>query len=491
MVNMSTYVSQYLNIYPSHRNTIILFHGITGCVDEINDPNIGKLLKSCQRNKTPLDFNIDEKNKNFLTERGHLTTKNPIEEHKFFCDYVEKIHNKTVEKKNEQGFLMLVLSYYCNLACPYCFQNSLRHADLPQEKQKMTIDQVDLIFNKTLKNLFPLCKDFEKTHIKLYGGEPFLERNREALERIFYYTQKHSMRVSAISNSTNVGGFLDFFGKEKGLVEEVQISFDGDKIHHDRSRITHYGKGTFEEIVQNIHKLIKRETKLSLRINTHSKNVDSLDVLWNSLKAEGILDHENVSTYAATVEDHQGDQVDSEDLLTRMKLSKIMKTQAHSITSPQAQVYTLLKKVFKAEKGITLNRTNYCMQNTPQSFLIDHLQDIYGCYEEAGKRHLRAGYFDDQGKVFLNNRYQVYQSRHVGNYEPCSKCSVALTCGGGCPVAARGTGSSPYGIFQSHCSSQRELVAKSVQELFEEFAEKDQLMKPMPADVTPAQAFAV
>ena len=41
----------------------------------------------------------------------------------------------------------------------------------------------------------------------------------------------------------------------------------------------------------------------------------------------------------------------------------------------------------------------------------------------------------------------------------CRSCSVALTCGGGCPLQAEIANGT---IFSNHCDSHKELVAKSI-----------------------------
>lgn len=474
---MDYYVSQYLNIYPSHRGNSILFHGISGAIDEI-DREIGKHLKIFQRKMLPIDKILETNGLkyqeiSFLYQRGHLTQLSPSEEHKYFCNYVEKLHAKKMAKALSRGSLMIVPSYHCNLACPYCFQNSFRIKKDDSVTKVMTKETVDTIFKKTIYALFPHVKDIKTISIKLYGGEPFVERNRSALECIIRYTSSYQMNVSAISNASDLGKFINFFGSKTGLVNFVQISFDGDKLYHDKTRITHYGKGTFDDIIKNIHLLLKQGTRLSLRVNTQKENAPSLPFLVTRLKDEKIIGNKLVGIYGAAIHNHFN-EYNSQPLFTKTVLSKVIQNNKIEIQSPLEFTKKDLKGLFQPKNVSRPMKTNFCMQNTPQSFLIDHLYEIYGCYEEAGKRHLKIGEFDDNGRVSFNERYRICQRRHVGSYEPCSKCSVALTCGGGCPIAARGTDTSAVGIFKAYCDSHRELVAKSMQGLFQEFIEPKQ-----------------
>lgn len=471
---MDYYVSQYLNVYPSHRGTSLLFHGVTGSIDEVRK-DIGIKLKSMQREKVITNselsrLGLKKSHFDFLKERGHLTDLKPSEEHAFFCKYAEELHEHVRVKAQKRGYLMLVPSYYCNLACPYCFQNTFRNEGNAEVVQTMSPKTVDAIFQSGIHELFPELDDYSKIQITLYGGEPFLERNRPALERIIRYTQKYRIEVSAISNASQLETFLPLFGKERGKVSRVQISFDGDKLRHDQTRITHYGGGTFDKIVSNIQILLAQGTNISVRVNTHEENAPYLPLLIDCLRENGIADHPLVDIHGAAVHDHL-DEKHPVPIFTRTKLSKQIEAQKVPVKSPLEFVMDSLEGLFDKSKAKRPMKTNFCMQNKPQSYLIDHLHDIYGCYEEAGKSHLKIGEMNDKGNVEFNNRYQVYQSRHVGKYDPCSRCPVALTCGGGCPVAARGPSAEAHGVFQQYCDSHKELVAKGIQKLFRKHLE--------------------
>lgn len=463
---MMCYASRYLNVYPSKQGTTILFHGVTGAIDEV-DQALGVWLKKAQREGTILDQCYGDDTVAFLAQRGHVTSLPPEEELRQFKSYVEQLHAKICQDRKQSGSLMLVPSYYCNLACFYCYQNPMRAAEGQSAAQVMTAEMVDVIFARVLPMLYPEVPRLSRISVNLYGGEPFLDRNRAALERIFDYTQQHQMDVSAISNATTLHAFLPYFGNAHGLVRSLQISFDGHKLAHDQSRITHYGDGTFDQIIDNIHRLLDQGVRINLRTNTTKANVDSLQLLWNHLQEEEITTHPNVTMYAAAVHNHF-EQTDPEPLFSPATLTRHMEKRQLPMSSPLDKKVSRLTGVFDAESGIPLNRTNFCMQNMPNAFLIDQRRDIYSCYEEAGNRHLRVGYFAEAGEITMLERYQLYQSRHIGMIDPCSKCSVALTCGGGCPVAARGKNWTTGTIFTNHCDSHRELVAMAMQKIFAE-----------------------
>lgn len=466
---MTYYTSRYLNIYPSRQNSWILFHGVTGCIDEVNK-HLGENLKTSQLKKLPLiTQNLNSHVLKFLERRGHITTQSADEEYLSFRRHVEKLHRQICEQRKLRGTLMLVPSYDCNLACGYCYQNPLRAKEGKNTALVMTPKQVDVIFNIVLKQLYPDVKRYSHIQIDLYGGEPFLKKNLPALERIFRYTKDYQIPVSAISNASSLETCLDFFGIEPGQVNSVQVSLDGDHLHHDQSRVTRHGEGTFDAIIANIHRLLDQGVIVKIRINTNKQNVDSLQLLWEYLEAQEITSHPNVRIYAQAIHNHY-DQTNPELIFSRAELTRRLERIPAAFATPLNNQIARLRPVFEAVEGLPLHRTNFCMQNTPNSFLIDCRRDIYVCYEEAGNRQWAVGSFSEDGLVSLNDRYSMYQSRHVGRCDPCSKCSLALTCGGGCAVAARSIHEKAETIFTSHCDSHKELVAKAIQRLFEEKA---------------------
>src|SRR3989339_1065604 len=139
------YTSQYLNIYPSHRDSCILFHGITGSIDEVTRA-LGKLLKKHQRSKTQTDASLPDSVIEFLSSRGHITTLSAHEEWAFFKTYSTELHQKVLEQnKDSLASFLIIPGYNCNLGCPYCFQknNAATHS-------VMTTQTVDTIFERVL-----------------------------------------------------------------------------------------------------------------------------------------------------------------------------------------------------------------------------------------------------------------------------------------------------------------------------------------------------
>jgi len=261
MEKISYHVSRYLNVIDlDDRETSLLFNGMNGCMDEV--PNaLAAILLSNEK----VDLNsLPKTNLDFLAKRGHLTSLEPKEEMERFKEFVSALHLKRSTNISSGGLLFL-LSYNCNLACKYCYQQKHR----PQKSSVlMTPEMVDYIFEKHLPSLLP---GIEKKQIFFYGGEPFLPANVPTILRTLEHTKRLGISTKAISNATLLDIMPDIFGAEPGKVDWVQVSIDGYRELHDRSRISASGEGSFDKIINNIQLLIRKGVKVAIRLNLDKK----------------------------------------------------------------------------------------------------------------------------------------------------------------------------------------------------------------------------
>lgn len=454
------YVSQFLNIYPALNGTRLLFHGVTGAIDEVTN-ELGHLLSRLKRTKEPVAQTIPPDIVHSLASRGHLTPLDAEQEQKSYEKYVSRLHE--LKTKVNSGYLMLIPSYSCNLCCPYCFQNQLRQTSPAHASYSMSPSYADLLFQRAIPAMYEHLND--DLLITIYGGEPFTPANKASIDRILHYTQIREHRVNAISNGTMISQFPEFFGSTIGLINGVQISLDGDRASHDQSRIPATKDPTFDKILTAIKWLSDKDVEVLVRVNVTEDNSSTLSSLNDTLRMADISTRDNVSIYCRAVHPIQrpAEEISFPNIFSQWKLSTHMaKLQSVEMKSPLDRTCGSLRKVMTARSGIPLTRTQFCMQNRPGAYIIDLLGDVYGCYDEAGYREKRIGNIDAEGRFRLDQRYHVYQSRTLLSQQPCRKCSIGLTCGGGCPVLAETANGS---IFSSYCDSQKELVATAVAEL--------------------------
>lgn len=441
------YVSQYLNVIDLE-NSALLFNGINGCMDAVSR-KLGNSLRA--KDAEALTF-LPPQDLEFLSKRGHLTTLPPETEWARFKEFAAALHSRR-ERQATHGGIMLLMSYNCNLACKYCYQQEHRPH---KSRAVMTEKFIEDLFEKHISSVLPGI-ELKNTEISFYGGEPFLPANLPVVRKALGYAKRYGMISRAISNATQVDTMLDIFGAEPGKVNYVQISLDGDRELHDKSRIPASGEGTFDKIVDNIAKLLKQGTHVNIRLNLDKRTLASIPNLIKELRSRNILGAPNASIYASPLHDNVAD-VDTTHFMDAGELSAKVFDLGIDMEHPVSLRANDMSYLFKLEKGLGLMQTSFCMQTIQNTLVVDPFGDLYGCFEEAGYPEQRVGRISDEGVEFFPLR-KTYKTRHIANMEECVKCPVALACGGQCGVRCRAvTGN----LFKPNCDGIKNTILEGL-----------------------------
>lgn len=451
--------SIYLNHVEIGDGTSLLYSGSTQCIDLVPTEYANLLSDGAD-----LSF-LSSEEKEHLLQRGHLTAVTPKRELEEFRKLVHVVLQKSnkFDKKRKMGNLSFILTYNCNLSCSYCYQKSLGHDfNVPP----MSPELVDSIFVTYLSQLFP--KIPRELTFTLFGGEPLLPTNREAIARILAYTKKHhSIRVSVATNATTLSEMMDLIGPEKGKIQSVQVTLDGDQLFHDKNRIPSSGKPTFEAMIAAVRQLIQSKAHVVIRMHVHSGRLESSRSLVDYLEKEKILGHPQVGVYFAPINTFTCENSSSEDIDI---FRQTFQTVAARTNRPPSN-YDFMNKFLEMQTERMLPKVRHCGLGTDIFYVVDSLGDIYQCYEEAGHKDRRIGTFS-RGKVKFFALKEKYSRRHLLNVPECLKCSAALYCGGGCPCHARIHKGS---IFKSYCHQNKEFVAQTLKAFFLDNKSKNEI----------------
>ena len=455
------FVSRYLSTYLSRRGTSLLFHGVSGAVDEI-PTHLARVLERRRDTGRPLvRGELTDAEALALLVRGHLTPLDPPAELARFERYVARLHGLSAAA--EKSTLMLLPSYACNLRCPYCFETPTRKQGAPATLRLMTEAFIDELFERVLPDAFGELE--EGTEVRLYGGEPFLPAHLPVIRRVLGHAARRRLRVSATTNGTLVHEALECFGPGVGQIGSAQLSLDGPPAIHDRSRVAPGGPGTFERIVQSAILLAGRGTKVGVRINVTAEVAGHLPALAEALRAREAFGVENLSCYCAAVSPVRGSDARAfPELLTTAALQEAMgrANLEDLLGSPLKQTRDQVERLFRGAGTLETDRTCFCMLGRRESIAVDPAGDVYGCYKEAGDPDRRVGTITARGRLVMNERHALYRRRTVSSFEPCRSCSIALFCGGGC---ARRAEDEHGTIFAEHCDSRKELVGRAIVEV--------------------------
>ncbi len=140
---------------------------------------------------------------------------------------------------------IFVITTACNMNCAYCqANNGNKHTPLYMTKE-MAEKSVNIALESPEKNL----------NFEFQGGEPLL--NFEVIKHIVEYTQKnntsHNISYNVVTNLTLLTDeILDFFCEYNF---GISTSIDGPELVHDCNRPFKNGKGTFEKVIESVHRI--------------------------------------------------------------------------------------------------------------------------------------------------------------------------------------------------------------------------------------------
>ena len=447
--------SCYLNAAEIGDGNSLLYNGFSMCIDVVPSEIAHRLVSSEEEG----DFSFlmpDEKE--HLTKRGHLTTLNITGEREAMRKLARAIAKRDVEL-NKQPFrgkmISFILTYQCNLACAYCFQNEVRKTS---SLSSMSEAFVDDFFHNYLDKLFP---DTPKNKLRfiLFGGEPLLPGNRGTIERILRYATEHGIVVSTATNAVMLPKMLDLIGPEKGKINNVQVTLDGGQMFHDEKRVSKSGAPTFEDIIRSLRELMKARANAIIRIHLHPDRLESARVLVEYLEREKILGHDNVEIYFAPVHSFHAKDISPSDFDI---FSSLFKYVALKQKKTPIQNFDFLEQIMNVKTIKNWSQPRYCAVSAGVHCAVDPLGDIYECLEEAGYKERRIGTLSG-GEIEYFKLREVYKKRYLANMPECLKCSIALFCGGGCISQTRTQGGS---VFKQFCLQNKVFVAQTLKACF-------------------------
>jgi uncharacterized protein len=171
---------------------------------------------------------------------------------------------------------VLKISERCNLACTYCyffFQKMDTFKDNTAVIKLKTVHQFVAFINQGVKEL-----GITSINIGLHGGEPLLIK-KSRFSQICQILRNGISKEISLSLMCQTNGTLiddewvDIFDKYN---VNVGVSIDGPKHIHDKYRIDHNGKGSYEETVRGI-KLLQKAAKEGRIPSTGSLCVANID----------------------------------------------------------------------------------------------------------------------------------------------------------------------------------------------------------------------
>lgn len=417
------FFSQYNLILPMKENPkfpYAILNSLSGGFDLVPQEDYEK-LQALKRGEVIEDIEF----LNYLQSRGYLYQDKEAENQRL-QERLPEFNNALNETPPQ---VLFVPTYTCNLACPYCYENGIKH-----KKDLVTKDVVDAFF-KHLAQKFPGRKPF----ITLFGGEALKNsvKQKEMIDYIVKGAARGGYAITAVTNGYDLQEYLDIL--QQAEIKEIQVTVDGPKSIHDLRRPTAGGRGSYDRIMEGLTAAIQREIPINLRAVVDKTNFKDLVTLAEDFDRRGWLDlppqrfktaigrnYELFECYA--MPDHLLGQAEHWAMFIEL-----------------AEKYPILKKFHKPEfKGI-----NHLVQTgelylpsydtcpaCKTEWVYDLYGDIYGCTASAGQDEYKLGTFYPEYTV-KEQETKEWEERSVLTIPECKDCDVSLICGGGCGAIAK------------------------------------------------------
>jgi uncharacterized protein len=159
--------------------------------------------------------------------------------------------------------VVLNITNQCNLACTYCYEYSADR--IAQTAGKPKYMQAE-IAEASVEMLLHESGGRPNIHVTFFGGETLL--NFPVMRTTVEYARRRAAELgkqiefSLTTNATLLNEEIIEFLSENRV--GVTVSIDGDRELNDSQRVFHNGKGSYDVIVPNIKKLLKRHRTNSI-----------------------------------------------------------------------------------------------------------------------------------------------------------------------------------------------------------------------------------
>ncbi len=210
----------------------------------------------------PNEFPPDEKLLLDLIEGGFIV-------HNAIDEFSEVLGSFQKGIESNDLVITILPAETCNFRCPYCYEK-LRDQVMPPSVQEDIIAFVG-----------HLSKDIKSLHIAWYGGEPTLAKRTviRLMSELAIIAQERNI---AFDGRMTTNGFLLTSQNFESFIQHgirfFQVTIDGPKDEHDRLRVLHNGRGTFDRIWNNLREIKKIDGDFLFRIraNFHRENIQSM-----------------------------------------------------------------------------------------------------------------------------------------------------------------------------------------------------------------------
>ena len=355
-------------------------------------------------------------------------------------DQYEDIAHSSMDDRDYIKAVCLNIIHACNLRCKYCFADE---GEYNGHKGKMSLETAKNAIDYVVKRSGPR-KNIE---IDLFGGEPTMMM--DTIKEIIAYARENEakwnkrIRFTMTTNATLLTDeMMDYMDKE---LENIILSIDGRKEVNDKVRIRFDGKGSYDQILPNIKKMVAKRDKNKAHTVRGTFTRENLD-FYEDVKMMVDEGFREISIEPVVLEDGHPLALRKEDL---PKIFESYDKLYDELVQKKAEGKEFNFYHFKVDLNggpCVYKRISGCgagfeyVAITPQG-------EVYPCHQFVGKEEYKLGsIYDDSYNADLG---MSFKKAHIYNKPKCRNCWARFYCSGGCQannIAFNNDINNPYDI---------------------------------------------
>lgn len=441
-----------MRVVPVDEGVYIMLNGITGTMELIDELAYKTYLRWHEAGQIHPTTENMELFDNFH-KQGYIME--PLEEDERFQKLLKHLEHSYAAIKSPVN-PVFVLTYDCNFRCSYCYEKKVYQKGLAHVKRRMNPE--------TVQRLFRFFAEGEMTvgDMTLFGGEPLLLENEATVREIIKQANERNVFITVVTNGYTLEYYLPILATAK--VKSIQITIDGDRERHNRTRFAANRSGTFDHILQGILANKKYRLPINLRCNIEMDEEDQVEKLLKSLSDYGLGsdDFKKMNIMPVCGEDRD---TCSNNFWTEY-LEKIEPYINHPIGRGfLADVNSIAVNFIGGERWVPQYMA--CNAHFGKQ-VFDPWGYIYPCQSLVGDETQVIGIFDEVG-IHYNDNYSMWKNRNISTIEECRNCAMALFCGGGCAIGGERSGGK---IGPAGCSQMEATCDILLPYLYKKFVKK-------------------
>lgn len=355
-------------------------------------------------------------------------------------DQYEDIAHSSMDDRDYIKAVCLNIIHACNLRCKYCFADE---GEYNGHKGKMSLETAKKAIDYVVKRSGPR-KNIE---IDLFGGEPTMMM--DTIKEIIAYARENEakwnkrIRFTMTTNATLLTDeMMDYMDKQ---LENIILSIDGRKEVNDKVRIRFDGKGSYDQILPNIKKMVAKRDKNKAHTVRGTFTRENLD-FYEDVKMMVDEGFREISIEPVVLEDGHPLALRKEDL---PKIFESYDKLYDELVQKKAEGKEFNFYHFKVDLNggpCVYKRISGCgagfeyVAITPQG-------EVYPCHQFVGKEEYKLGsIYDDSYNADLG---MSFKKAHIYNKPKCRNCWARFYCSGGCQannIAFNNDINNPYDI---------------------------------------------